>query len=91
MEHECVLDVSELEPPEPLEKALDAIETLASGQYIRMLHNREPFPLYNILETSGFKYCVQEGVEALYEIFIWRRGDETAEAAAHSAMGTQGH
>ena len=32
MELELILNVSELEPPEPLERVLDAIETLQSGE-----------------------------------------------------------
>ena len=86
MELELILNVSELEPPEPLERVLDAIETLQSGQYVRMLHNREPYPLYAILEDTGFKYRVCEGQETIFEIFIWRRNDAAAAAAANSGM-----
>ncbi len=81
MKQERVLDVSGLEPPEPMERVLEAIETHASGQYIRMLHHREPFPLYGILENIGFKHLTRVGQETSFEIFIWRRGDEVAEAA----------
>ena len=91
MEHEIILNVSDLEPPEPLEKALDAIETLTPGQYLRMLHNREPFPLYTILEDTGFKYTVREGQETVFEIFIWRRNDDVAAAAIHSVAGPHGN
>jgi len=91
MDHEIVLDVSDLEPPEPLERVLAAIETLAPGQYLRMLHHREPFPLYTILEDSGFRYSVREGQETLFEIFIWRRSDVEATAAVRSVTGPQGN
>lgn len=87
MEHELILNVSDLEPPEPLERALDAIETLTAGQYLRMLHNREPFPLYTILEDTGFRYRVREGQETIFEIFIWRRDDDVAAEAVHSVTG----
>lgn len=88
MQHEVILNVSDLEPPEPLERVLDAIEKLGPGQFLRMLHNREPFPLYMILEDSGFKYCVREGQETIFEIFIWRRNDDVAATVVHSIMGT---
>lgn len=88
MEQERVLNVSELEPPEPMEKILDATEILTPGQYLRVLHNREPFPLYSILEENGFKHRIQEGRETLFEIFIWRRGDSGAEEVACAAMGS---
>ncbi len=35
---EILLDVSDLEPPEPLTRALDTVEQLTAGQYLRMLH-----------------------------------------------------
>jgi uncharacterized protein (DUF2249 family) len=91
MEHEIILNVSDLEPPEPLERVLAAIETLVPGQYLRMLHNREPFPLYTILEDAGFKYAVREGQETMFEIFIWRRNDDEATAAVRSVTGPQGN
>ena len=91
MEQERVLNVSKLEPPEPMEKILDATEILAPGQYLRVLHNREPFPLYSILEESGFKHRIQEGQETLFEIFIWRRGDSNAEEVVCAAMGSHGN
>ncbi|BAU46837.1 hypothetical protein SVA_0255 [Sulfurifustis variabilis] len=79
---ERVIDVSALPPPEPLERALAALPALSRGEYLRMLHWREPFPLYAILPDLGFAYAVRAGRRAPYEILIWRRGDAEAEAAA---------
>lgn len=90
MQHEITLNVSDLEPPEPLERVLDATEKLQAGQYVRMLHNREPYPLYTILEDTGFRYLVREGQETIFEIFIWRRNDDVASAAVDSAAGAHG-
>ena len=90
MEQERVLNVSELEPPEPMERALEATEILAPGQYLRILHNREPFPLYTILEENGYKHRIREGQETLFEIFIWRKDDRIAEKAVSAAMGSHG-
>lgn len=82
MARERVLDVSRLPPPEPLERALAALSELAPGEYLRMLHWREPFPLYAVLADLGFAHAVRRGGEPPYEIRIWRRGDAEAEAAA---------
>lgn len=79
---ERLLDVSALPPPEPFERVLATLPELAPGEYLRMLHWREPFPLYAILPDLGFVYAVRAGHRLPYEILIWRRGDAEAEAAA---------
>ena len=55
MPGEILLDVSDLEPPEPLVLTLEAAEQLEPGQYIRMLHRREPCMLYGNLDDNHFK------------------------------------
>ncbi len=79
MEH--VLDVSALEPPEPLEQILDIIPGLDAGDYLRVLHRRDPLPLYPMLEKMGFSWRCQPGAQTNYEIFIWRRDDAAAQEA----------
>ena len=81
---ERVLDVSGLEPPEPLVQALEAAERLSSGDYLRMLHRREPCLLYPYLDAGGFASETRAGRETAVEVFVWRRGDEAAEAAARA-------
>lgn len=76
-----VLDVSRLDPPEPLVRILEAIEHLPPGEYLHIRHRREPYPLYAILEESGFAHLTRLGRDCPYEIFIWRRGDERARAS----------
>ncbi|HJX11124.1 MAG TPA: DUF2249 domain-containing protein, partial [Candidatus Binatia bacterium] len=51
---ERVLDVSDLPPPEPLEQVTAALGNLAPGDYLRILHRREPLLLYPWLEEHGF-------------------------------------
>ncbi len=79
MSQERVLDVRGLEPPEPLERVLDAVATLQPGERVRMIHRREPCLLYPLLEKRGFRYLAEAKSEDLHEIHIWREGD--AEAA----------
>jgi uncharacterized protein (DUF2249 family) len=73
------IDVRELEPPEPLELALDMAHNLRPGEYLRMLHRREPYPLYRLLEQDGFRYRLHSGGDSPFEILIWRADDSEAE------------
>lgn len=82
MTGERVLDVCGLEPPEPLERVLAALDTLASGECLRLRIHRVPYPLYPMLEQWGYVYRVRSGAGSTYEILIWRAGDEQAERAA---------
>jgi uncharacterized protein (DUF2249 family) len=65
-----VLDVRALAPPEPLERVLDALADLPAGGRIWVLHRREPFPLYDLLQTMGYSWRTQ-GRDDRFEILIW--------------------
>ena len=65
------LDVRDLEPPEPLQQALAALAVLKPGEQLRMLHHREPFPLYAILRERGFTYRTRQLADDNYEVLIW--------------------
>jgi uncharacterized protein (DUF2249 family) len=69
---ERLLDVRELEPPEPLERVLELLDTLAVGDRLRMLHRRDPHLLYPILAREGFAHRTAATAEGDYEILIWR-------------------
>lgn len=69
---ERLLDVRGLEPPEPMERALAAIAELGPGEALRMVHHREPFPLYAILSQRGFDYRTTVRPDGYYEILIRR-------------------
>lgn len=77
-----ILDVSALPAPEPLEQVLAALPSLGPGEYLHVLHRREPWPLFELLEAEGFEAHMQPGGPAGFEILIWRRGDAEAAAAA---------
>lgn len=66
------LDVRELEPPEPMQRALDAIARLKPGEQLRMRHHREPYPLYTILNERGFSHRTTQLADNSYEILIWQ-------------------
>jgi uncharacterized protein (DUF2249 family) len=79
MEH--ILDVSMLEPCEPLERTLEAIQELGEGDYLRVIHRREPHLLYPMLEKSGFTWRTCPSGPSQFEIYIWRQEDTGAEQA----------
>ena len=67
------VDVSELDPPQPMLVALAELRELAGDEYLVLAHRREPVPLYAMLETMGFAHRAQPGRRAAFEILIWRR------------------
>ena len=86
---EQTLDVSNLEPCEPLERTLEAMRKLNAGDYLKVLHRREPHLLYPLLEKSGFSWRCQQGEVSKYEILIWCQDDQKAEhEALESINGT---
>ncbi|VAX13464.1 hypothetical protein MNBD_GAMMA24-711 [hydrothermal vent metagenome] len=87
MARERVLDVSELEPPAPLVNTLEEVETLIAGEYLRMLHRRDPCLLRDNLDQQGFNYITRSQENGWVQMFIWRKGDTEAETAARAAAG----
>ena len=84
MSRQQVLDVRDLEPPEPLLRVLAATDTLMSGEYLRVLSRRDPVMLYPLLTSQGFEYRTMAGAAAGFEILIWRAGDTAAEREIHT-------
>ncbi|NLD54068.1 MAG: DUF2249 domain-containing protein [Burkholderiaceae bacterium] len=68
------LDVCGLQPPEPLERVMEALSQLQPGQRLRMLIDREPRPLYRILAQNGYEYDATLRDDYIYEIVIRMRG-----------------
>ena len=67
------LDVRGLEPPEPLERVLDALAVLPPGQRLCMIIDREPRPLYGILDNNRFQYQTSLLSDFSYQILIWHK------------------
>ncbi|PWF46055.1 DUF2249 domain-containing protein [Massilia glaciei] len=66
------LDVRGLEPPEPLEQALDALDRLGASDELCMLIEREPHPLYRMLAQNGYRHSTTSLPDFLYQVRIWR-------------------
>lgn len=67
------LDVRGLEPPEPMERVLDALATLGKDSTLVMLIDREPRPLFRILEKNGYTWEMGQGPEHSFEVRIRHR------------------
>lgn len=67
---EIYLDLRGMFPPEPMERVLDALTALAPGQQVRMLIDREPHPLYRILERNGYTFRCSQPEPGLYQVII---------------------
>ena len=80
--------MSELEAPEPLLHAVEALESLPAGDYLRLRHRMKPCHLYAVLEKSGLSWDTRQGEVVECELFIWRAGDRVAEAGARLVADT---
>ena len=67
-----------MEPPEPFERATAILHQLESGQHLRMLHRRIPYPLVDHAQALSLTCKVTELERAIYEILIYTPADEDA-------------
>ena len=68
-----VIDARDLEPPEPFERVMEAISVLEPGGQVMLILNREPFPLYRVLQLNGFQYRTTGFPDGHFEIVITER------------------
>ena len=78
------LDVSELEAPEPLVRALEA---LPEGGCLQMIHRMRPELLYERAEAMGFRSDTRMDDRGQCRIYFWRAGDPEAERLARRLAG----
>lgn len=72
----ATLDLRHLAPPEPLERILAAVESLARGDCLDALTPLYPAPLLAILQADGF-HCETEPVEGGFRVRISRDDDRS--------------
>lgn len=68
-----VLDVSSLEPPEPMVRILEKLSELGPKDVLEVSHHREPVPLYEHLERAGFAHSIEKLGEGRYRLRVWRK------------------
>lgn len=69
---EIVVDGRGLEPPEPMELVLAALDALQPGQRVRFLIHRQPYPLYDLLRRYQYRYETTTVTDGDFAILISR-------------------
>jgi len=67
-----VIDGRELQPPEPLELTLMALDTLPVGEELLVLLYCQPHPLFDILRRNGYVWREDITPDGTHEIRIRR-------------------
>lgn len=67
------LDVSGLLPPEPMEQILEALASLALDMALQVLIDREPFPLYRVLERHAYRHRLSTRDDGRFDLTIQKR------------------
>jgi uncharacterized protein (DUF2249 family) len=57
------LDLRGLDPPEPMHRALEAVEALRSGEAVQVITDREPLLLFRELDRRGHSHTTESGPE----------------------------
>lgn len=70
---EILIDGRNLEPPEPFVQTMEALDTLAPGQKLRLRLVREPFPLYRALELNGIEWQTERRSDGEFDVLMWHR------------------
>jgi hypothetical protein len=70
---EHIIDARWLEPPEPMELTLAALDKLAPDERLCLLIHRTPHLLFPILLEWGYSYQSRSNDDGTYEILIWHK------------------
>lgn len=64
------IDGRELQPPEPMELTLEALDKLGQGDEVMLLLYCQPHPLYSILRNNGYAWSEDVRADGTREIRI---------------------
>lgn len=73
------MDNSDLEPPEPMVRTLQALETLPPGETLAALMPREPLFLFKELESRGHRWRGTAEADGTYRMVIRAGGSPEGE------------
>lgn len=65
-----VIDARGMSPPEPLERAVAALDLLGSNGDLTLIVNRRPYPLFLVLANYGYKWNEAEEADGGYRYRI---------------------
>lgn len=68
MDH--LIDGRAMHPPEPLERTLEALDTMADGDTVVLQVNCQPQPLFNILRRNGYRWVESTMTDGAFEYRI---------------------
>ncbi|MBL4829278.1 MAG: DUF2249 domain-containing protein [Aliivibrio sp.] len=75
------LDVSDLEPPQPMNQITAALHKLAAGEVIAVKHRRKPVPLFEMIAGRFDHICVEVS-PSQFQLYFWQREDNDAKILA---------
>ncbi|MDF2946290.1 MAG: hypothetical protein K0S51_969 [Bacillales bacterium] len=67
-----ILDNRGLEPPQPMMRVMEALETLKENEVLTIINDRKPMFLYEHLEMEGCKHETSENEDGSFTIKIRR-------------------
>ncbi|NPA60735.1 MAG: DUF2249 domain-containing protein [Epsilonproteobacteria bacterium] len=54
------LDARDMEHPTPLQLALNHLQQMIEGEFLYMLHRKNPIPLLEVAKVKGYSYISEE-------------------------------
>ena len=72
------IDGRQMQPPQPLELTLAALERLPRGRELVLLAPCEPRPLFRVLTLNGYDYRCTYVPDGWFEVHVWHRADTEA-------------
>lgn len=69
---EIIVDARDMQPPEPFERTMEALDSLPAGAEVVLWIYRQPEPLFRVLERNGFAWSTGHGPEGCFEYRIRR-------------------
>ena len=64
------IDGRDMQPPEPFERAMAALDLIGDGEEVVMLLNCQPQPLFNVLRRNGYRWEERTGPDGCFEYHI---------------------
>lgn len=68
-----IIDGRAMQPPEPFEQALEALDGLGDGDALHLLLYCSPHPLFNVLTKNGYFWNETVDDDGTHEIRIRKR------------------
>ncbi len=69
---EILVDAREMQPPEPFERTMEAIDAMQPDDEVVLWLFRQPTPLFNVLKRNGYTWREAVGPDDCFEFRIRR-------------------